>query len=87
MKTSRSVFAVLLSTLTALLLIAGPASAQNTTGTMRVVVTDDSGSAVSNVEIEISHIPTGRAFPHLTVTGNTAPSTASKRRSFTLHPP
>jgi hypothetical protein len=41
--------------------IAGPAAAQNTTSSIRVEVTNQSGAPVSGVSVEVSHLPTGRA--------------------------
>jgi len=42
-------------------LVAGPAAAQNTSSSIRVVVTDQNGAAVSGVSINVTHIPTGRS--------------------------
>jgi outer membrane receptor protein involved in Fe transport len=42
------------------MLLSGTAIAQTTTSSIRVVVTDDSGAAVSGVPVEIVHLPTGR---------------------------
>jgi len=45
----------------------GVAHAQNTTSSIRVVVTGESGSAAGNVPVQIRHLPTGR---NVTVTSN-----------------
>lgn len=52
-----------------LALFAQPLQAQNSTSSLRVVVTDSSGSAVGNVNVRIVHVPTGRS---ITVTSNDA---------------
>ncbi len=44
------------------LLLAGLASAQQTTSSMRVVVTNESGSPVSGVGVDVTHLPTGRTI-------------------------
>ncbi len=48
------------ATMAVLLLLGGIANAQNTTGSLRVVVTNETGTAVSDVPVEIVHGPTGR---------------------------
>jgi hypothetical protein len=48
-------------------LSAGSAQAQNTTSSLRVVVTDTSGAAAGNVSVRITHMPTGRS---ISVTSN-----------------
>lgn len=53
----RSAFSIAVA---AVLLISGSAHAQSTTSSIRVVVNDANGSAVSNVQIKITHLPTGR---------------------------
>lgn len=52
-----------------LALFAGLAQAQNTTSSLRVVVTDTDGAAVSDVSVRIIHAPTGRS---ISVTSNDA---------------
>jgi len=51
----------------ATILFAGAAFSQNTTSSMRVVVSDTSGAAAGGVSVSITHIPTGRS---LTSTSN-----------------
>ena len=55
-----------------MLLISGAANAQNTSGSLRVVVTDESGAAVDNLPIEITHMPTGRTRTTNTIGGGAA---------------
>lgn len=57
---SQAFVAALVAITAAVLLIPGPADAQSTTSAIRVVVTDPSGFAVGNVQVEIRHVPTGR---------------------------
>jgi len=57
---SGSFLAALAVAATAALLLSGTAHAQSTTSSIRVVVTDDGGAAVSGVEVSIRHVPTGR---------------------------
>ena len=45
----------------ATMLFAVGAHAQNTTSSIRVLVTDDSGGIVGNVPVTITHMPTGRS--------------------------
>ncbi|RZV36487.1 MAG: TonB-dependent receptor [Chromatiales bacterium] len=58
-----------LSLLVAISLTTGVAYAQNTTSSIRVLVTDESGAAASGVPVQIRHVPTGR---NVTVTSNAA---------------
>lgn len=58
MKISTSFFSVLATV--ALMLTTGMAFAQNTTSSIRVVVTDDSGAAISGAQVTIRHVPTSR---------------------------
>jgi hypothetical protein len=62
MKNSRfsSSFAMLAIAAAAVFLVSGPASAQSTTASIRVEVSDASGSAVGGVSVNIRHVPTGR---------------------------
>ena len=55
--------------------VAGPVQAQNTTSSLRVAVTDTSGAAASNVNIRITHVPTGRS---IFVTTNDAGSATAR---------
>ena len=64
----RSYFLSVTATLV-MALIAGPAAAQGTTSSLRVVVTDSTGAAAGNVALRITHVPTGRS---LSVTSNDA---------------
>ncbi|MDH3621845.1 MAG: TonB-dependent receptor [Gammaproteobacteria bacterium] len=64
-----SIARLFLSFLVAFSLTTGVAYAQNTTSSIRVVVTDESGAAVSDVPVQIRHVPTGR---NVTVTANAA---------------
>ena len=57
---SSSFIAVLALMATVAFLTPGTTYAQSTTSTIRVVVTDDSGAAVSGVEVNIRHVPTDR---------------------------
>ena len=41
-------------------LIAAPVAAQNTSSSIRVVVTDEDGAAVSDVAVRVTHVPTAR---------------------------
>ena len=43
------------------LLLAGTALAQNTSSTLRVIVTDVNGAAASGVRVNVTHVPTGRS--------------------------
>ena len=71
MSTSSNVksFSVIVLSILSLALFAGSAHAQNTTSSLRIVVTDTSGAAVSNATVRISHVPTGRS---ISVTSNAA---------------
>ena len=53
-----SVFVALLAV--AMVFIAGPVAAQNTSSSIRVVVTDEDGAAVSGVAVKVTHVPTAR---------------------------
>jgi len=44
----------------AALLASGPASAQSTTSSIRVEITDESGAAVGGISVNVRHVPTGR---------------------------
>ena len=54
-------FSVVVATLM-LVLSAASVQAQNTTSSLRVVVTDTSGAAAGNVNVRITHMPTGRSI-------------------------
>ena len=41
-------------------MFAGIASAQNTSSSIRIVVTEPGGAAVSGVSVSVIHVPTGR---------------------------
>ena len=56
-------------------IVAGPVQAQNTTSSLRVAVTDTSGAAAGNVNIRITHVPTGRS---IFVTTNAAGSATAR---------
>ena len=58
---------LLFSFLIAFALSTGVAHAQNTTSSIRVVVTDEGGGAAANVPVQIRHVPTDR---NVTVTSN-----------------
>lgn len=60
MKTSRLFQFIFTITIAALLLVGGTANAQNTTSSLRVVVSDTSGNAVGGVSVNVRHVPTGR---------------------------
>ena len=49
-----------LTALLTLILATGTAFAQSTTSSLRVVVTDETGAAVADVPVAVTHIPTGR---------------------------
>ena len=51
-----SIFAVALATV----LFQAPVDAQTTTSAIRIEVTDESGNAVGNLPVEVTHLPTGR---------------------------
>jgi hypothetical protein len=53
---------LLLSTLVLLCALAGGATAQETTGTISGVVTDEQGAVLPGVAIVATHVPTGRTF-------------------------
>ena len=53
---------LLLSTLVPLCALAGAATAQETTGTISGVVTDEQGAVIPGVAIVATHVPTGRTF-------------------------
>jgi len=59
----------------AALVVAGPVQAQNTTSSLRVAVTDTSGAGAGNVNIRITHVPTGRS---IYVTTNDAGSATAR---------
>ncbi len=42
-------------------LFAGPAAAQSTSSSIRVIVTDENGAAASGVPVNVLHVPTGRS--------------------------
>ena len=44
----------------AIVLISGPVVAQNTTSSIRIVVTEPGGTAVGGVSVSVTHAPTGR---------------------------
>ncbi len=71
MNTSASVKSVSITVVATLCLalFAGPVQAQNSSSSLRVVVTDTSGAAVGNVQVRIIHVPTGRS---ISVTSNAA---------------
>lgn len=50
----------LVAVLVTAMLLPGNVSAQTTTSSIRVVVTNDSGQAVADVPLEVVHLPTGR---------------------------
>ncbi len=62
-------FSVAVVAALSLALSAGSAQAQNTTSSLRIVVTDTSGAAAANVSVRITHMPTGRS---ISVTSNDA---------------
>ena len=43
-----------------LALSAGPAAAQNTTSSLRIVLTDTSGAPANGAQVTVTHVPTGR---------------------------
>ena len=51
------------------LMAAGAAQAQNTTASLRVLVSDQDGVNLVGVNVRVSHVPTGRS---LTLTSNAA---------------
>ena len=51
------------------LMVAGAAQAQDTTASLRVVITDQDGVNLVGVNVRISHVPTGRS---LTLSSNAA---------------
>jgi len=57
---SNSFMIVLTAVAAAVFLTPGTTHAQSTTSSIRVVVTDESGSAASGVTVRITHVPTGR---------------------------
>ncbi len=62
-------FSVAIVATLSFVLSAGSAQAQNTTSSLRVVVTDTSGAGAGNVNVRITHVPTGRS---ISVTSNDA---------------
>ena len=52
--------------LTATCLLASPVRAQETTGTLKGVVTDDSGAILPGVTVVATHVPTGRTYQFVT---------------------
>lgn len=72
MKPSRFILSLFSIAITATLLMSGSANAQSTTSSIRIVVTNESGTAVSNVPVEITHIPTGRSRTTNTSVGGVA---------------
>ena len=62
-------FSVAIVATLSLALSAGSAQAQNTTSSLRVVVTDTNGAAAGNVSVRITHTPTDRS---ISVTSNDA---------------
>ena len=64
MNTSCSVKSVSITVVATLCLalLAGQVQAQSSTSSLRVVVTDTSGAAVGNVNVRITHVPTGRSI-------------------------
>ena len=63
-------------------LIAGPAAAQNTTSSIRAIVTDQSGAAISGLPVRVTHLPTGR-----TRTSNTNSSGVATTRGLAIGGP
>ncbi len=61
MKHSRFVLSIFSIAVSAVLLFCGPVSAQTTTSSIRIVVTDDSGTVQAGVPVVIEHLPTGRS--------------------------
>jgi hypothetical protein len=60
MKHSRFILSIFSLAITTILLVSGVANAQNTTGSLRIVVTNETGATMNNVPVEIVHNPTGR---------------------------
>ena len=61
---------------------AGSAVAQNTSSSIRVVVTDEGGAAVSGVSVRVTHVPTGR-----TRTANTNSNGVATTRGLAIGGP
>ena len=64
-----SFIAVVVMIATSAVFLSSAAHAQNTTSSIRVVVTNESGTTVGGVPVNIRHLPTGRTQ---TVTSNSA---------------
>ena len=60
MKHSRFVLSIFSTTLAIAVLFGSSAFAQSTSSSIRVVVTNESGSAAADVPVDILHVPTGR---------------------------
>ena len=75
-----SVFVAILALTSAL--IAGPAAAQNTSSSIRIVVTDEVGAVVSGVTVRVTHVPTGR-----TRTSNTSSNGVASTRGLAIGGP
>jgi len=54
-------FSVAVVATLSLALLTGPAQAQSTTSSLRVIVTDTNGAVAGNVGVRITHVPTGRS--------------------------
>ena len=61
---------------------AGTAVAQNTSSSIRVVVTDEGGAAVSGISVRVTHVPTGR-----TRTANTNSNGVATTRGLAIGGP
>ena len=60
MKLSRFILSIFSTTIVFALLFGSSAFAQNTSSSIRVVVTNENGSAAADVPVDILHVPTGR---------------------------
>jgi hypothetical protein len=60
MKLSRFILSLFSTTIVFALLFGSSAFAQNTSSSIRVVVTNENGSAAADVPVDILHVPTGR---------------------------
>ena len=78
----RSFYSFLVATLIAAILSTGAAYAQNTSSSIRVVVTDEGGAAINGVPVRVTHVPTGR-----TRTANTSSSGVATTRGLAIGGP
>jgi len=80
----RADFKLLLSTLVLICMIGGAAIAQETTGTIAGVITDEQGAVLPGVTIIATHVPTGRTFQFVSTSTGAYRATLLPSGAYTL---